>query len=221
MTKINLKSFNCPKCHKSSEFKMYETVNVDLDNSLREKVLSGDLFNWECPHCKAKLMVQYDFLYHDMSNKFLLYYSPKNCKETNMSINNMLKKYPGMRKSMYRTVDNYNQLIEKILIFESGLDDIMVELTKVLIKCREDNQISEETNLVFERLMPEKETNKEDMLVFRPIKEGKVQKGIILFGIDGYNQYKQKAEEEGKFKMTTFCDNINEDWILDRFADSE
>lgn len=221
MTKIKCKSYNCPKCHKDSDFKMYETVNVDLDNILREKVLSGDFFNWECPHCGVKLIVQYAFLYHDMSNKFMIYFSPNNCKETNIYINDMLKKYPGMRKSTYRTVDNYNQLIEKIQIFESGLDDIMVELTKVLIKCKEENKISDETNLVFERLMSGKDTNKEDMLVFRPIREGKIQKGVILFGMDGYNQYKQKAEEEGKFKMTTFCDNINEDWILDRFVDSE
>lgn len=221
MTKIKCKSYNCPRCHKDSEFKMYETVNVDLDNSLREKVLSGEFFNWECPHCGVKLIVQYDFLYHDMSNKFMIYFSPNNCNETNAYINNMLKKYPGMRKSTYRSVDNYNQLIEKIQIFESGLDDIIVELTKVLIKYKEENQLSEETNLVFERLIANNDTNKGDMLVFRSIIEDKVQKSVILFDMDGYNQYKQKAEEEGKFKMTTYCDNINEDWILDRFGDSE
>ena len=39
MTKIRKETYCCPKCKQYGEFKMYETINVDLDHTLKENHL--------------------------------------------------------------------------------------------------------------------------------------------------------------------------------------
>ena len=43
MTKIRKETYCCPKCKQYGESKMYETINVDLDHTLKEKVMAVPL----------------------------------------------------------------------------------------------------------------------------------------------------------------------------------
>lgn len=215
---IKIKKFHCPVCHNDSEIKMYRSVNVDLDKSLREKVLSGKIFSWVCPNCGEELNIHYDFLYHDMSHEFMIYFSPNKCEETNEAINCQLDKYPGMRNSKYRTVDNFNQLIEKILIFESGFDDVTIELAKVLTKHNEDRKIPADCQIVFESYLPNSKVNNKGILMFRLLKNGKIQKEMILLDMAGYNKYEEWIKEDERFKKIRYCENINEKWVLNRMS---
>ena len=104
---------------------MYNSVNVTLDPKLKDRVLNGDIFDWTCPKCGESLSVRYNLLYHDMDNKLQIYYSPTECERLNKIMNEMLAKYPGMRKTV-RTVDSLNALREKIYVFEEGLNDIAI-----------------------------------------------------------------------------------------------
>ena len=218
MTKISKKTFCCPNCNEYSEFTMYESINVDLDNSLKEELMTGELFRWTCPHCNENVMVLYDFLYHDMTREFMIYFSPSKSNRYKDSINNMLNKFPGMRGKTYRIVDEYPLLIEKIRIFESELDDIAIELSKVLMKYQDDNKIPEDATLVFDQYINADSTTKGGLLVFRELKDGKLQKEMILLSIDGYNSYKKEVNEDDRFKLETYCDNINEEWILNKLT---
>ncbi len=98
MTKISSQSITCPKCQHEGEFRMYETVNVTLDKSLRERVFSDDLFKWTCPECGESFTIVYPFLYHDMDNGFMIHFSPSDCESINEQYNELLTKFPGMRK---------------------------------------------------------------------------------------------------------------------------
>ena len=218
MTKIRKETYCCPKCKQYGEFKMYETINVDLDHTLKEKVISGELFTWTCPHCNEKMLVLYDFLYHDMTREFMIYFSPSKSSEYKDSINDMLDKFPGMRGRTYRIVDDYNQLKEKIRIFESELDDIVIELSKVLMKYQKDNKIPENGTLIFDKCIAGNSSEKNGMLVFRIIKDGKLQKEMALLSMDGYNDYKKGVQEDDRFLMDSYCENINEEWILNKLT---
>ena len=79
MSSISTKPFTCPKCGHKGEFKMYNSVNVTLNPKLKDRVLNGDIFDWTCPKCGESLSVRYNLLYHDMENKFQIYYSPTEC----------------------------------------------------------------------------------------------------------------------------------------------
>ena len=196
---------------------MYESVNVSLDPSLREKVLTGEIFQWECPKCGESLSVMYDLLYHDMDKKFQIYYSPANCAGINKMINDMLNKYPGMRK-LCRTVDSLNALREKIFIFESMLDDIAIELVKVMIKHEKQDDIPWDCELRFERLVLSEKEEFHGHLVFRQFVDSQLQEGLILFDKANYDNYVGEVSSNDEFKMNQYCDTINEKWIIDRLT---
>jgi hypothetical protein len=130
-------------------------------------------------------------------------------------INDMLTKYPGMRKTC-RTVDSLNALREKIYIYEEGLNDIAIELSKAVIKYDKKNNISPECELRFEKQISKGEDSPKGLLIFRQIIESQPQKGMLLFDKTNYDNLLKEVLSDDKFKMNKYCDTIDEQWILDR-----
>lgn len=56
----------CPNCRAKGEFTVYTSINATYNPELAKKMESGELFIWECPKCKKKYSVRYDYIYHDM-----------------------------------------------------------------------------------------------------------------------------------------------------------
>jgi len=215
MSKISIKPITCPKCKHSGELKMYESVNFSLDPKLRDEVLSGHIFEWVCPQCGETLSIWYDLLYHDMKKEFQIYYSPTNCVGINKMINDMLTKYPGMRK-LCRTTESLNALREKIYIFENGFNDIVIELAKLLIKYDKQNNLPETSELRFEKFISTEKESSSGKLVFRQLIDGQVQEGLVLFDKVNYDSYLQELKTDDRFKMKLYCDTINEKWLMER-----
>ena len=196
---------------------MYKSVNVTLDPKLHDLVLSGKIFDWTCPKCGEVLSIRHDLLYHDMDREVQIYYSPNNCEGINKMINEMLTKYPGMRKTN-RTVDSLNALREKIFIFEEGLDDIAIELSKVVIKYDKNNSFPKDCELRFEQIIETGKDSPITKLVFRRIIDNQPQDGLILFDKGNYDNFLNEVHTNEKFKMDLYCDTINEQWILNRMV---
>ncbi|MGM9753019.1 MAG: CpXC domain-containing protein [Candidatus Cryptobacteroides sp.] len=108
----------CEKCACEFQASVPSSVNPELQPELKEKVLDGTLFLSRCPKCGATQLYNGHFLYHDPSLHLLLVLS----KDSLLS--NSLEGYTCRR------VESVGELIEKIKIFETGLDDIAVELCK-------------------------------------------------------------------------------------------
>ena len=66
----------CPQCGAKGDFTLWESVNTDLNPSLKAKVISGELFQWTCPSCGHVWSVVYPMLYHDMTAKVLVEFRP-------------------------------------------------------------------------------------------------------------------------------------------------
>jgi hypothetical protein len=120
-----------------------------------------------------------------------------------------------MRKTC-RTVDSLNALREKIYIYEEGLNDIAIELSKAVIKYDKKNNISPECELRFEKQISKGEDSPKGLLIFRQIIEGQPQKGMLLFDKTNYDNLLKEVLSDDKFKMNKYCDTIDEQWILDR-----
>lgn len=212
MSSITSQSITCPKCKFEGEFNMYNSVNVTLDPKLREKVLSGEIFDWTCPKCGEKYSIRHDLLYHDMDKEFQIYYSPNNCVESNKTISNLAKKCPGIRRK-YRTVVTLNALREKIFIFEKGFNDIAIELVKAILKFGE-NEIREDTELRFIDFFAVKNRISQGKLAFKQIIDDQPQEGIVIFDKEAYDNILNEVQTNDKFKMTEPCETIDENWIL-------
>ena len=76
MSRTIKKEITCPACGEKADAKMWASVNVTLDQELRESVLDESLFTWTCPQCGHEALLSYPCLYHDMANKFMIYLVP-------------------------------------------------------------------------------------------------------------------------------------------------
>jgi hypothetical protein len=129
-------SIDCPACGKASPFTRWASLNVTMDPDQKEKLLSRELVRFTCPSCGETADVVYPLLYHDMQGQFLIWllpYSPEG--EPTEAPEDVSAVLGGKAFTRYRVrrVGNLNDLIEKIYIFDRGLDDGPVELLKLAV----------------------------------------------------------------------------------------
>lgn len=116
----------CPYCGKEYEIEVYDSIHAQEEPDLKERCESGDIFRVSCPHCKKDYMIQYPLIYLDSYHKFVLWVTPtKQMVQPSESTQALVK--DGYR---LRRCDTIQSFVEKIQIFEDGLDDVMVELAK-------------------------------------------------------------------------------------------
>ena len=124
----------CPNCNAEGNFVMWHSINVDVNPETRTEVKNRQIFKYECKNCGNVFEVEYSFLYHDVTNKFMIWYFPKRDYDIDKEIEevnreNLIEKF----NEKIRIVDDKRDLIEKINIFEDGLNDIGIEMIKYII----------------------------------------------------------------------------------------
>jgi len=133
MSIINEALAPCSKCGQQQKVTVYRSINISENPELKEKVRSGELFLWECPHCGQVNLAKYETLYHDPAAKLMLWLIPSGeISETQMQAITMHTK--AMGGYTLRLVDDMGTLMEKVLINEAGLDDVVVEMVKYVTK---------------------------------------------------------------------------------------
>ena len=126
------KAIVCPMCGELGRAEIYTSVNTTVNKALRDKVLDGELFSWRCPSCNYSARLNYPILYNDMKNRFMVYLIPK-IDRYQLCDKELENKYSILSNISKRITADFNSFKEKIFIFESGLDDMAVELTKLAI----------------------------------------------------------------------------------------
>lgn len=109
----------CTNCGNVNEIKAYPSINAVEEPELKSKALTGELFAWECPHCGRMNLARYPVLYHDSAERLIVVLS-----ETPLNAEVVPEGYTG------RQVSTVGEFIEKIKIFDAGLDDIIIEMCK-------------------------------------------------------------------------------------------
>lgn len=122
---------HCPSCGKRSQTRMWPGIDRVANPEQRERILEESLFCWECPDCGYKMQLVYPCLYHDREKQFLVLLDP-NQKEQVLDKKAMAAEGPANAKK--RIVSCVEELKEKILIFESGLNDAACELAKLAMQ---------------------------------------------------------------------------------------
>lgn len=132
MSNIISKQVVCPKCGKTSSVRVYTSINVTTDPQFKKKLLSGDLLRFRCSNCKYEGMNSYPLLYNDMDKRFMVYLIPE-IDRFQIEDRELEDDYRNLTGITKRIVSNYNSLKEKIYIFDTGLDDMAIELTKLAL----------------------------------------------------------------------------------------
>lgn len=66
-------NITCISCGKESPFRYWDMIDPMFDRSVKDKVLSGELFTFTCPHCGFKRRVTYDCIYQEMGRGIYLH----------------------------------------------------------------------------------------------------------------------------------------------------
>ena len=122
----------CRRCGSRGQMPVFDIINTAESPELKERLLSGELFVWECPHCSARNLVGFPLLYHDPALKLLMWLSDGSDElERQMEAAFEEQDLPDYTARM---VDSPGELMEKIKIFEAGLDDITMEMCKFITR---------------------------------------------------------------------------------------
>ena len=111
--------FICPKCGHVSKASVYSRIDVVAEPELKALVKDGSLFVHECPECSFKKLVAAPLLYLDHDAKLLICLSEQFIKADSLP-----EGYTA------RQVGDVGSLIEKVKIFDDGLDDVAMEMCK-------------------------------------------------------------------------------------------
>lgn len=140
MSISELRTVKCPNCLGSNKIVFYSSVSPSSDKSLRDSILNDTLFKYTCIHCGYEAQLSYPVIYNDIKRCFMIYYLPR-CKKrviTDRIIERDSSQTTPIKK---RLVPSYNDLKEKIVIFESNLDDMAVEITKLALKIKTEKDL--------------------------------------------------------------------------------
>lgn len=127
MTSEKTFSFTCPKCRHTETIPEYSAINPEESPELKERILDGSLFSFTCSHCGFSALIRYECVYADPKHKLLIHL-PEDPDHPDLSRE---QEYSGY---LIRRVSDPNEMMEKILIAEEGLDDRAVELEKHLME---------------------------------------------------------------------------------------
>lgn len=123
----------CSRCGSCCEVTAYDSINVRETPEIKAQVLDGSLFVWECPHCGAPNLVRCQTLYHDPDEKLMVWLT-SGSEDLERRVREAYGDIPEMKDYTLRFVDDAGSLIEKVKIFDAGLDDVVMEMAKYVTR---------------------------------------------------------------------------------------
>lgn len=128
LTETIKKEQRCFRCGRVRQITMYPTIVADEAPEIKKTILDEKIFDFTCSSCGFNVDYVYPMLYHDRDKKLMIYLT-QNEKTVNES---RLPLY--LKQVKKRVVPDLKALKEKILIFESGYDDIAIEMVKSAVQ---------------------------------------------------------------------------------------
>lgn len=76
MSRRSKHRIECPECGKSQETIVWDSINVDLDANLRDRLFASEINQFRCPSCGHEALLSTPLLYHDTTRQFCVQYFP-------------------------------------------------------------------------------------------------------------------------------------------------
>ena len=133
MATVSSVPVKCNHCGAIHKVDVYSSINLSQDPELKDNLRNGSIFVWECPHCGQSNLVKYPLLYHDPENKVMIWLLPEG-SVSEQQISALSSQLEGLDGYVLRRVEEVGDFIEKIGIFDAGLDDRVIEMCKYVTK---------------------------------------------------------------------------------------
>ena len=138
---INTKQqVKCPKCSELSDVTVWQSVTANDSPDLKEDILKGKLNLFQCPSCGSTALMPDPVLYTDSEKKLMITFAPCSNDAAKAAVFEKIKRtskesgeLEGLDDYNLRFISSYNDFMEKILIFDNGLHDKVIEMLKLLV----------------------------------------------------------------------------------------
>lgn len=209
----------CVKCGNRSNIPVYNSINVGENPDLKKKVMDGSLFLWDCPSCGATNLTKYETLYHDPDGKLMVWLVYNNdISESQMQAISNHARAIGNYK--LRLVNNMGELMEKVLIHSTGLDDVVLEFCKYVTKMEIASKMDESVRSDFWNapfhFYKYSEEDKVITFMYPDVFSDEQQKRMVDANI-GMNVYEDCVgilERNPNVKAGDGFERIDADWLL-------
>lgn len=198
----SVQEIKCPTCGQLHQFTTWDSITADDSPDLKKDLLIRKINVFECDMCNTKALMPNPILYIDHEKKLMITFSPCNDDSEKQamldSIKNISKKsgeLADIKEYNLRFVTNYNDLIEKILIFDLSFNDKVTELLKLMIFAQEPEK-SKTMSAMFGKI----NDNALEFIIYDK-KDGKAYTSSVP--IDTYNVIKNQIIQSG-VKMYSF-----------------
>lgn len=142
----------CPKCGEICEMTIWQSITVSDSPDLKDDLLKGKINILKCASCGQTALFPSPLLYNDSSKKLLISFAPQNNRAEQLRLfeemklsskkSGELKNYPDYN---LRFVPSFNELLEKILIFDNNLYDKVIEVIKLLVLSQDSEKMTDRT----------------------------------------------------------------------------
>ena len=148
MSLNSTQNVRCPQCGQMSEVTVWNSITVKDSADLKQDLLRGMVNMFRCPSCSHAALMPTPMLYHDEEKRLMISFSP--CDDPILkqrlfdNVQNTSKESGELEKLEgynLRFVTDYNELLEKILIFDNGLNDKTIEVLKLMILSQDVDKV--------------------------------------------------------------------------------
>ena len=125
----------CPRCGATITHTYRQFYEVSKrDHRIKDKLLHerGEFFESQCPKCGIRADIMYPLQYVDVDKKLNIFLMPIGHPEEKKFLDNV-EQYNIRPGFATRLVADGDALVDKISIFDAGLDDRVVEICKILM----------------------------------------------------------------------------------------
>lgn len=125
----------CPYCQKKMMIAKWDSINVDLNPEEKERIFNGKFFDFNCEYCNKVIHGFYSCLYHDMTHHLMMYLvgGEQEAKEAISMFNDICCLHGKIYEDyQVRITTDSDVWREKATIFDSGYDDRVIEIIKLL-----------------------------------------------------------------------------------------
>lgn len=144
-------TIQCTECGQNLEVEQWTAVNGDKNPRQKLKILNGTLFNITCKKCGKENTVGYPMLYSDPKENIMIWLVFDN-EEVSHVTDYFRKSKTEIsengedvdKECRQRIVRDPHRLREKIMIFDSGLDDKIIEIAKLAYSQNAQRQLSDD-----------------------------------------------------------------------------
>lgn len=150
------REIRCLHCRRHFGIREYQKIELPRQRELIPYLLDASIFEFECPYCREEYTVlkdQEEFVIDNQENKYRIYYSDNEYDNgvklmqvshglgiTSEEEKDFVLEVRALDEEGYRIrfEPNYGSAVEKMVIFEAGLNDVAVELLKSYMELEYD-----------------------------------------------------------------------------------